>query len=348
MIAKLRADTKHVQHIQDFWGDPLTRAGAQSADGKATYVQVNLAGNMGEALGNESVTAVQNIVAGLSPPPGVKVFVTGGPALQADQQNAGDRSVRLIELATVGVIILMLLFFYRSIVTVLLVLAMLVLGLSVTRGVVAFLGYHDLIGLSPFATQLLVTLAIAANDRLCDLPDRALPGGTHDRRGPRVGLLHDVPGHRPRRAGLGHDDRRRDILPVVHPIALLPDIGHPTRGRNGRRSARGGDFGICDSHRREPLRALGAQAGHADSLLAAPGCRRRPMAGIDPVPDDPDRPGRPRHPAGLPAQLQRPQVPAGRPTGKPGIRRGRTPFPRCPDEPRTAARRNRSRPSQFS
>ncbi len=56
----------------------------------------------------------------------------------------------------------MLLFFYRSIVTVLLVLAMLVLGLSVTRGVVAFLGYHDLIGLSTFATQLLVTLAIAA------------------------------------------------------------------------------------------------------------------------------------------------------------------------------------------
>jgi RND superfamily putative drug exporter len=125
-------------------------------------VQVYLAGNMGETLGNESVAAVKDIVGGLSPPPGVKVFVTGGPALQADQQEAGDASVRIIELVTVGVIILMLLFFYRSIVTVLLVLTMLVLGLLVTRGVVAFLGYHDLIGLSTFATQLLVTLAIAA------------------------------------------------------------------------------------------------------------------------------------------------------------------------------------------
>ncbi len=57
----------------------------------------------------------------------------------------------------------MLLFFYRSILTVVLVLMMLILGLSVTRGVVAFLGYHELIGLSPFATQLLVTLAIAAS-----------------------------------------------------------------------------------------------------------------------------------------------------------------------------------------
>jgi RND superfamily putative drug exporter len=36
------------------------------------------------------------------------------------------------------------------------------LSLSVTRGVVAFLGFHNLIGLSTFATQLLVTLAIAA------------------------------------------------------------------------------------------------------------------------------------------------------------------------------------------
>ena len=162
MVYKLRADSKHVEHIQDFWGDPLTSAGAQSEDGKAAYVQVYLRGNMGEALGNESVTAVQKLVAGLSPPPGVKVFVTGGPALQADQQIAGDRSVRIIESVTVIVIILMLLFFYRSIVTVLLVLVMLVLGLSVTRGVVAFLGYHDLIGLSTFATQLLVTLAIAA------------------------------------------------------------------------------------------------------------------------------------------------------------------------------------------
>jgi len=162
MVDKLRADSKHVEHIQDFWGDPLTSAGAQSEDGKAAYVQVYLRGNMGEALGNESVTAVQELVAGLSPPPGVKVFVTGGPALQADQQIAGDRSVRIIESVTVIVIILMLLFFYRSIITVLLVLVMLVLGLSVTRGVVAFLGYHDLIGLSTFATQLLVTLAIAA------------------------------------------------------------------------------------------------------------------------------------------------------------------------------------------
>jgi RND superfamily putative drug exporter len=162
LVAKLEADTKHVEHVQDFWGDPLTAAGAQSADGKAAYVQVYLAGNMGEALSNESVEQVIGLVDGLTPPPGVKVYVTGGSALIADQQIASDRSIRIIEMVTFAVIITMLLLVYRSIRTVLLVLVLVVLTLSATRGVVAFLGYHELIGLSTFATNLLVTLAIAA------------------------------------------------------------------------------------------------------------------------------------------------------------------------------------------
>ncbi len=163
MVAKLRADTKHVEHVQDFWGDPLTEAGAQSNDGKAAYVQVYLAGNMGESLANESVEAAQHLVRGLSPPPGVTVYVTGPSALAADQQASGDRSLKMIEMVTFGVIITMLLLVYRSIVTVVLVLAMVVIELSAARGVVAFLGYYELIGLSTFATQLLITLAIAAS-----------------------------------------------------------------------------------------------------------------------------------------------------------------------------------------
>ena len=61
LIRRLRADKAHVQSVQDFWGDPLTASGAQSNDGKAAYVQVNLAGNQGEPLANESVEAVRKI-----------------------------------------------------------------------------------------------------------------------------------------------------------------------------------------------------------------------------------------------------------------------------------------------
>ncbi|MCV7433638.1 MMPL/RND family transporter [Mycolicibacterium bacteremicum] len=162
MIDKLEADPKHVEHVQDFWGDPLTAAGAQSGDGKAAYVQVYLAGNQGEALANESVEAAQEIVNSLTPPPGVRVYVTGPSALAADQHIASDRSVQVIEMLTFTVIIAMLLIIYRSIVTTVLVLVMVVVELGITRGVIAFLGYHEIIGLSTFATNLLVTLAIAA------------------------------------------------------------------------------------------------------------------------------------------------------------------------------------------
>src|SRR5690606_15694310 len=86
-----------------------------------------------------------------------------GTALIADQQIASDRSVRIIEYVTFAVIITMLLLVYRSIVTMLIQLAMVFMALAATRGLVAFLGYHELIGLSTFATNLLVTLAIAAS-----------------------------------------------------------------------------------------------------------------------------------------------------------------------------------------
>jgi RND superfamily putative drug exporter len=162
MVKKLDADTKHVEHVQDMWSDPLTGAGAQSNDGKATYVQVYLVGNQGEALANESVEAVQKIVKSVPAPGGVKAYVTGPAALTADQNIAGDRSLQVIETVTFLVIITMLLLVYRSVVTVLLTLAMVVFELAAARGMVAFLGYHKIILLSTFATNLLVTLAIAA------------------------------------------------------------------------------------------------------------------------------------------------------------------------------------------
>jgi putative drug exporter of the RND superfamily len=162
LIQKLQQDTKHIEHIQDFWSDPLTAAGSQSADGKAAYVQLYLAGNQGESLANESVDAVRNIVASDPPPPGLHAYVTGPAALTHDQHTAGDKSVRLITMVTICVITLMLLLVYRSIVTVVLVLGMVFIELAAARGIVACLGYYNLIGLSTFAVNLLTTLAIAA------------------------------------------------------------------------------------------------------------------------------------------------------------------------------------------
>ena len=162
LIAQLNADTKHVQHIQDFWGDPLTAGGAQSSDGKAALVQLNLAGNQGEALANESVEAVRDVVARTPAPAGVRAYVTGPAPMVTDMNSSGDRAVLKILVATVSVISLMLLLLYRSFSTVALLLAVVGVELAAARGIVAFLGHYGLIGLSTFAINILVTLAIAA------------------------------------------------------------------------------------------------------------------------------------------------------------------------------------------
>ncbi|NDJ89724.1 RND family transporter [Mycolicibacter kumamotonensis] len=162
MVKRLEADTAHVQHVQDFWGDPLTAVGAQSADGRATYVQLNLVGNIGQAAANDSVESVRNIVDSIQKPPGLTVYVTGTAALANDMNHAGDKSMLKMMAVTVMVILTMLLAVYRSVTTVVLLLAMVGLELSAARGVVAFLGHHHLVGLTTFSVNLLVSLAIAA------------------------------------------------------------------------------------------------------------------------------------------------------------------------------------------
>ena len=162
MIRKLEQDKKHVEHVQDFWGDTLTAAGSQSADGKAAYVQVFLAGNQGSALANESVRAVREIVEHTPPPPGVKAYVTGAAPLISDQFDVGSKGTAKVTAITVGVIALMLFFVYRSVLTTLLVLATVLIEMSAARGIVAFLGNAGVIGLSTYATNLLTLLAIAA------------------------------------------------------------------------------------------------------------------------------------------------------------------------------------------
>jgi RND superfamily putative drug exporter len=161
LVDKLEADP-HVQHVADFWGDPLTASGAQSNDGEAAYVQVYLRGNIGETLANESVDAVRDIVDASPAPPGVKVYVTGFGPLAADQHHAGDKSVIKVTIITLVVIAVMLVVVYRSIVTMVMVMLMVFVELGASRGIVAFLAHHQIIGLSTFAVNLLTLLAIAA------------------------------------------------------------------------------------------------------------------------------------------------------------------------------------------
>jgi RND superfamily putative drug exporter len=162
LIRQLQDDPNHVQHIQNFWGDPLTAAAAQSDDGKAAYVLLDLAGNLDQDLASESVQAVKKIMNRTPPPPGVRAYVTGPAAIAADMFSSGNKTIILITAVSVAVIFTMLLLVFRSIVTVVLVLLMVGIELQVARGIVAFLGDHQLVGLNTYAVNLLVSIGIAA------------------------------------------------------------------------------------------------------------------------------------------------------------------------------------------
>lgn len=162
LIDALRADREHVEHVQDLWGDRLTASSVQSADGKAAYVQLNLAGDQGTPLGDASVAAVRDIVDSIPPPDGVETYVTGPAPLASDMQHSGNRSILKITVVTVIVIFAVLLLVYRSVITVILLLVMVGFEVAAARGIVAFLGANQVFVLSTFAVNMLVFLAIAA------------------------------------------------------------------------------------------------------------------------------------------------------------------------------------------
>ena len=162
LMRRLLQDTKHVQSAIDLWGKPITAAGAQSLDGKSAYVLLRLAGDIGQMQANESVAAVRDIVAKDTPPPGLKVYVSGAAPLAKDTVAIANSSLNDITIVTIFLIIGMLLLVYRSPVTLFVPLAGVLFELLVAKGVIATLGHLGYIELSSFAVNIVVALTLGA------------------------------------------------------------------------------------------------------------------------------------------------------------------------------------------
>jgi putative drug exporter of the RND superfamily len=162
LMRRLLQDPKHVQSAIDLWGKPITAAGAQSLDGKSAYVLLRLAGDIGQMQANESVAAVRDIVAKDTPPPGLKVYVSGAAPLAKDTVAIANSSLNDITIVTIFLIIGMLLLVYRSPVTLFVPLAGVLFELLVAKGVIATLGHLGYIELSSFAVNIVVALTLGA------------------------------------------------------------------------------------------------------------------------------------------------------------------------------------------
>ncbi|MGB9227409.1 RND family transporter [Mycobacterium sp.] len=162
LMRRLKQDPKHVQYVMDLWGKPITAAGAQSLDGKCTYVLLRLAGDIGQIQANQSVNAVRDIIKKDTPPPGLKVYVSGAAPLASDTLSIANASLNNVTIVTICLIIAMLLLVYRSIATLLVPLAGVLIEMLVAKGVVSTLGHFGYIELSSFAVNIVIALTLGA------------------------------------------------------------------------------------------------------------------------------------------------------------------------------------------
>jgi transport protein len=162
LMQRLKHDTQHVQYVMDLWGKPFSAAGAQSNDGKATFVLLRLAGDIGQIQANQSVSAVRDIIANDTPPPGLHAYVSGAAPLASDTLTIANSSLNDITIVTIFLIIAMLLIVYRSPSTVLMPLASVLFEMLIAKGVISTLGHFGVIPLSSFAVNMVVSLTLGA------------------------------------------------------------------------------------------------------------------------------------------------------------------------------------------
>lgn len=162
LMRRLQNDTKHVQYVMDLWGKPFTAAGAQSVDGKCTYVLLRLAGDIGQIQANQSVDAVRDIIKNDTPPPGLKVYVSGAAPLASDTLAIANASLNNVTIVTIILIVVMLLLVYRTPSTLLVPLLGVLIEMLVAKGVVSTLGHYGYIELSSFAVNIVIALTLGA------------------------------------------------------------------------------------------------------------------------------------------------------------------------------------------
>lgn len=162
LVRRLKQDPTHVQYVMDLWGKPITAAGAQSVDGKAAYVLLRLAGDIGQMQANESVNAVRDIAAKVPPPSGLRVYVSGAAPLASDTLAIANSSLNDITIVTIFLIVGMLLLVYRSISNLLVPLLGVLIEMLVAKGVISTLGHFGYIELSSFAVNIVVALTLGA------------------------------------------------------------------------------------------------------------------------------------------------------------------------------------------
>lgn len=144
LVGKLRQDPRDVVMMQDFLSAPPMREVMTSKDQKAWFLPIGLAGGLGSPQADEAYKHVAETVRQTAAGSTLTANLTGPAATISDASNVGERDMRVIEIATAVLVLLILLIVYRNPVTMLLPLVTIGVSLVAAQRIVAGLAQHGL------------------------------------------------------------------------------------------------------------------------------------------------------------------------------------------------------------
>nr|WP_307787510.1 RND family transporter [Mycolicibacterium sp. S2-37] len=161
LVDRLKAEPADVSSTQDFIAIPELREVMISKDQKAYNLPVTLTGVMGTPAGQESYRNAVEVVEDVTEGSTLKAYFVGGPATLEDVNSIGVRDQHVIEIATVGTILTILVLVYRSLIGMLIPMVTIGVSLAVANQVVAGLGELGL-GLGPQTIVLMTAMMMGA------------------------------------------------------------------------------------------------------------------------------------------------------------------------------------------
>lgn len=120
LVDRLHDSTRDVVMVQDFVSQPPLREVFQSKDDRAWFIPVGIVGELGSPESTDAYQRVVDTVEDTMAGSDLTLHMTGLTATVAEREEIGLRDLRLIETVTVGLVLIILLVVYRSIVTMLL------------------------------------------------------------------------------------------------------------------------------------------------------------------------------------------------------------------------------------
>ncbi|TLH71969.1 MMPL family RND transporter [Mycolicibacterium cosmeticum] len=139
LVQRLHDDQRDVVMVQDFVSQPPLRDVMESKDHKAWFIPVGIVGELGSPESGAAYQRVVGIVKDTVAGSAVTMHMTGLTATVAEREEIGLRDLRVIETATVAMVLVILLVVYRNIVTMLVPLVTIGVSQAAATQVVAAL-----------------------------------------------------------------------------------------------------------------------------------------------------------------------------------------------------------------